>query len=365
MNIAIFSPNKNPYSETFIQAHKKFLMGKIFYYYGNGSNIKLEGNVDLLSSNRRRYLKIKKNIFRLPQNYIHESKILRSLDRNRIEVVLVEYGTHASDLLPILQKAALPFVVHFHGYDATVHEIIKKHNNYKELFSFAKSVVVVSKKMYKDLHNLGCPEFKLVYNSSGPHPDFSKINTNYSHLQFVSVGRFVDKKAPYYTIMAFKTVVEKHPKSKLLMAGDGPLYNACKNLVKYYRLEKSIKFLGIISPDEYKEILIHSLAFVQHSITALNGDTEGTPVAILEASAAGLPVIATNHAGIPDVIENEKSGLLCEEHDVEGMAKNMLRLIEDPNLVKNLGAYGKENIIRNFSMKRHIASLQKCLEQAI
>tara|TARA_R100000935_G_C2825571_1_gene162097 strand:- start:169 stop:1275 length:1107 start_codon:yes stop_codon:yes gene_type:complete len=365
MNIAIFSPNKNPYSETFIQAHKNFLKGNIFYYYGDGSNINLEGDVDFLSSNRRRYLKIKKNIFGLPQDYIHESKILRSLYRNKIEVILIEYGTHASDLLPILKKAKLPFVVHFHGYDASVHEIIKQYGNYKELFNLSKYIIVVSKKMYIDLNKLGCPEFKLVYNTSGPHSDFSKIKTNCTQLQFISVGRFVDKKAPYYTIIAFKKVVEKYPNSKLLMAGDGPLFNVCINLVKYYHLEKNIKFLGIISPDEFKKLLTHSLAFVQHSITAMNGDTEGTPVAILEASAAGLPVIATNHAGIPDIIVNEKSGLLCEEHDVEGMAKNMLRLIEDPKLVKNLGEYGKENIMRNFSMKRHIDSLQKSLEQAI
>ena len=75
-------------------------------------------------------------------------------------------------------------------------------------------------------------------------------------------------------------------------------------------------------PDTIIELVQHlksSTAFAQHSITAENGDMEGTPVGIVEASYAGLPVISTFHAGIPDVINNRETGLLVEEHDVEEM----------------------------------------------
>ena len=63
LNIAIFSPNKNPYSETFIQAHKNYLKDKVFYYYGSGQNIKLEGQQSLFLTFNSRLLKIKRKIF--------------------------------------------------------------------------------------------------------------------------------------------------------------------------------------------------------------------------------------------------------------------------------------------------------------
>ena len=71
-----------------------------------------------------------------------------------------------------------------------------------------------------------------------------------------------------------------------------------------------------------------------------NGDSEGTPVAILEAAAAGLPVISTLHAGIPDVIEDGKNGFIVEEHDVDGMARCMIEILESPDEARRMGKAG-------------------------
>jgi glycosyltransferase involved in cell wall biosynthesis len=210
---------------------------------------------------------------------------------------------------------------------------------------------------------LGCPKEKLVYNVYGPKNGFLDIKPKFTKLQFISIGRFVDKKAPYYTILAFKKVQEEFPEAKLIMAGNGSLLNMCKNLVRYYKLEDSVEFTGIITPKMFMVYLKESLAFVQHSITAENGDAEGTPVAILEASAAGIAVVSTIHAGIPDVIEDGRTGLLVQEHDVMGMARNMIRLIEEPNLAQELGSKGKENIKNNFTLQRHIDVLDSLIEK--
>ena len=106
------------------------------------------------------------------------------------------------------------------------------------------------------------------------------------------------------------------------------------------------------------------MAFVQHSITAENGDSEGTPLSVLEAGAAGLPVISTNHAGIPDIVINGKTGFLSEEHDIHEMGDNMLRLLKDKNLARSLGKCGKENISKNFTLKKHIDKLNELIERA-
>ena len=365
MNIAIFTPNQNPYSETFIQAHKNGLKDTVFYFYGYGEQMHLEGQARLMPLYLYKAHRVYAKMLKKGKAYLWQQRVLYSLKANKINTVLVEYGNHAHHLKAILKASGLPITVHFHGYDASVSDVIKSCNGYKEVFELATNVLVVSKVMEQRLLALGCPKEILVYNVYGPQKMFETLQPTFAKKQFVAVGRFTDKKAPYYTIMAFKNVLKKHPDTKLLMAGDGYLLNTCENLIKQYQLENSVKFLGVISPEDYSDLLLESLAFVQHSITASNGDMEGTPLAVLEASAAGLPVIATRHAGIPDVIIHEETGLLCEEHDVETMSAHMLQVLDDVNFAKQLGEAGKMHIKTHFSLERHISSLQTVLDPEI
>lgn len=365
MNIAIFTPSQDKYSETFIHAHKNYLEGNVYYYYGKGIHIQMEGEKDLISSLQRKWIKVYSLLFKKGKSFLAKKRILHSLQQHKIQVVLVEYGNHAHHVLPFLKESNIPMVVHFHGYDASNYNVIERCQDYTDVFQYASKVVVVSKIMKEMIIDIGCPEHKIVYNVYGPQPEFEKVTPTFRKKQFIAIGRFVDKKAPYYTILAFKQVVTKHPDATLLLAGNGVLYQACKNLIKLYNLENNITLLGIITPETYRKYLSESLAFVQHSIRDDNGDMEGTPLAILEASAAGLPVISTYHAGIPDVIAHENTGLLCQEHDVEAMAKNMIRLLDDVDYAKQLGAAGKKNIQNNFSLKRHIETLQQTIEVAV
>ena len=364
MNIAIFSPNQNPYSETFIQAHKNYLKGNVSYYYGGKGTMQIEGQDKLVSTATKWKYRIIGKLNNYSYSYINEQAILASLKIKTIDVVLVEYGTHAHNLLELLKTSGIPTVVHFHGYDASVSKVIENCNSYKGVFTLAHKIIAVSRKMEQMLLNIGCPKDKLIYNVYGPQPEFEAVSPLFTKKQFISIGRFTDKKAPYYTIMAFKEVVKKHPDARLFLAGDGVLMNTCQNLVKQYQLENEVQFLGIITPKTYRNLLLESLAFVQHSIAAENGDMEGTPLAVLEASVAGLPIIATKHAGIPDVIVDGETGLLCEEHDVAAMANNMLQLLDDIEYAKQLGATGKKHILEYFSMQRHIQNLQDILEEA-
>ncbi|MDG1729366.1 MAG: glycosyltransferase [Algibacter sp.] len=365
LNIALFTPNKNPYSETFIQAHKNKLKDTVFYYYGPVSNMKLENHQVLSNKFTNLLLKVYTKLFNKPSTYIREYSIIKSLKEQKINVILVEYGDHAFNLLYIIKASNLPVIVHFHGYDASRNKIIKNCNNYKEVFQISNKVIAVSKIMQDKLKDLGCLESKIEYNPCAASIEFSKLEPQFLKKQFIAIGRFTDKKAPYYTILAFKKVLKIHPDATLLMAGDGYLLNTCKNLIRYYQLEDSVKLLGIITPDKYRDLLKESLAFVQHSITAKDGDMEGTPVAILEASIAGLPVISTYHSGISDVIKHKETGLLCKEHDIIAMSNHMLQVLDNISLAKKMGAAGKINISNNFSLEQHINKLQNILESTV
>ena len=196
----------------------------------------------------------------------------------KIRVVLAEYGVSGAENLSVYKKLGVKLIVHFHGFDATAKHIIKKYGPvYKEMFEYADAIIAVSKKMKERIKILGCPENKLILNSYGPNSMFPAIHPSFSNKKFIAIGRFVDKKAPYYTLMAFAKVAEKHESAHLVMIGEGSLLETCKNLTKVLNLEKKVHFTGAIAPQEIMNQLENALAFVQHSITAESGDMEGLP----------------------------------------------------------------------------------------
>jgi glycosyltransferase involved in cell wall biosynthesis len=355
--IAICSPSNNVYSETFIKAHKERLQEKVFFYFNGTIPTSLEhkGQMNTLvpKGMASKWIGFRNRLFKQSVSY-SEQNLIRSFKANKIEVILAEYGPTGTSLVRVCQKLGLPLLVFFHGYDASVDSVIKSNDNYHKVIDYASYIFVVSKKMERKLLELGCPQGKLVYNVYGPDESFFKVQPLFTFTKFVAIGRFVDKKAPYYTILAFSKVVQKFPSAQLVMGGDGPLWEACNNLIRYLGLERNITLLGVIDPATFQLHLKECLAFVQHSITAKNGDMEGTPVAVLEAHAAGVPVISTNHAGIPDVVINEENGFLVAEHDVDAMAGYMIRLIEEPGLAREMGAKGKKMIEQHFTMEKHI-----------
>lgn len=366
MNLAIISPSPNAYSETFIQAHKRIPGVKVFYYCGGGIPNFLEGHGAVAS--KTLWTKISRNFrHRLKKTglSLSEEALVRSFKKHRIDCVLAEYGTTAVAVFNVCKKLNIPLIPHFHGYDASAYEVLDEYKNaYKAIFQYSSAVVAVSKVMVRKLVELGCPESKLVWNPCSPDDMFLTLEPTLSKKQFIGIGRFVDKKAPYYTLLAFQKTLKKHPDARLIIGGNGPLLNTCNNLVKYLKIEKNVSFPGIITPDQYLDYLKESIAFVQHSITAESGDMEGTPVGVLEASAAGLPVISTIHAGIPDVIIHGKTGLLCQEHDVDQMATHMLQMLDDKEVAIIMGAAGKENIRNNFSMEQHLRVLGEVVGNA-
>jgi colanic acid/amylovoran biosynthesis glycosyltransferase len=365
-NLAILSPNENNYSETFIHAHRE-LPFKIFFYCDNHNYVptQLHGSNKIVRISNKIYFKLKSLINgKLTQS---EYTLRYLLKKNKIDCVLAEYGVTGASSLRVIQSLRLPLIVHFHGFDASNQDVLLKFKEkYSEMFRYAQFVVSVSKKMSADLIQLGCPEDKIILNTYGPNTDFFTIKPpSEKKRQFIAIGRFVEKKAPNVTIMAFAKVAKKYPEARLLFGGNGILLDACKDLVKELGIDEQVLFLGTQSRTQVMSLFAASLAFVQHSVTGANGDSEGTPVAILEASAAGLPVIATRHAGIPDVIEHDKTGLLVEEGDVEGMAEFMMQLYENPAKAKLMGYEGSQNIGLHFTMEKHLDRLTEIINIAM
>lgn len=368
MNLAIISTNKNKYSETFIHNHVKLLPANIHFLF-DGYLPKQVSKDKGQTSYSLVELDSKKMFSFFKQKEKTEKEVLQTAIENyfikhKIDVILCEYGPSGVELMSIAKKCNIPLVVHFHGYDAYRDDILNSYGKqYKELFSVSTAIIAVSKHMAEQLKNLGCYENKIYHLCCGidttifiPNPQKKE------NFIFISCGRFVDKKAPYLTIKAFDLLLRKTPNAKLIMIGDGELLQSCKELVQELNISNSVEFKGILNQQEIAELFANVYAFVQHSITTPQNDSEGTPLTILEAMSAGLPIISTKHGGINDVVQDGETGFLVSEQDIEGMANNMYNLILNPALAKTMGEKASVYVSQNYTLELYTQKLFEILK---
>ncbi len=372
MNICIATPTLHAYSETFITAQIERLHDVSLVVYGGAYPSLYDTGVPILPVPRglfkRAALFAELRVLRKSLRQLEERSLVRLLQSRRIDVVLAQYGFIGVNLMDACREAGIPLVVHFHGFDAHRADMTKMHwEKYRELGQNAAAFIAVSLHMRDALIAQEFPAEKIHVRPYGV--DCSRISAadfTSNPLQFSSVGRFVDKKAPYLTLLAFAQVCKKLQQAKLVMAGDGPLKETCMNIVSALGIADCVEFLGACSHEKVLETMAGSRAFVQHSLCPLVGDTkgdcEGTPVAILEASASGLPVISTRHAGIQEAVIDGKTGLLSAERDVGTMAKHMLQVGSDAALAAEIGKAGRQHMEANYSMESYISTVERILQ---
>ncbi|WP_057936045.1 glycosyltransferase [Algoriphagus resistens] len=342
IKICFTSTDLNTYSETFIRNLKDGLDAKIFHCYGAMFPY-LSEDKSLQSYKTPPLIDLIMHRVGLIKKPLREYYLIKYLQAQRINLIFANYGPSGAALAPIAEELNIPLIVHFHGFDASIYDVLAKYREaYYQMFSIAKAIIVVSEEMKSDLLLLGAPEEKLFKMTYSPKPLFFDVIPDYHSNQVLAIGRFVEKKAPHLTLLAFQKAKEICPELRLKFVGSGVLLPVCQDLCLSLGI-KDVNFVGVLSPEEIAKEMSNSFCFIQHSKQAANGDKEGTPVVILEALAAGLPVISTLHAGIPEMVKDGYNGYLVEEGDVLGMTVRLVDLAHDRNRAASFGKFRKES----------------------
>ncbi len=364
INVAIITDYNGGYSESFIKAHIDHVAKCVIYSH------QLSVNADEIVPNPvtgslayKTRMRLKKFIYANVINPIDSFSLKKTFRKHHIDVVLAEYGHIGINTFRLLRKTDIPVVVHFHGIDAYLKTILQQREFlYKEMFGYAKGIIAVSRDMQNQLIKIGAPPEKVFYNTYGVDMNrFTSSDPSASPPHVLAAGRFVEKKAPYLTILAFCKVLDVFPEAQLTIAGDGPLLDVCVNLVKSLNLGKAVNLPGSVSQECLSSLMQKSRAFVQHSLVPASGDSEGTPNTILEAGAAGLPVVSTKHAGIKDIVQHNITGFLVEEGDIDQMAQYILKLLQEPKLAGKMGKEARYYIEKNHSLEKSINNLKAIL----
>jgi glycosyltransferase involved in cell wall biosynthesis len=164
------------------------------------------------------------------------------------------------------------------------------------------------------------------------------------------VARLVPIKNHRLFLQAAQVVVETMPQARFLVVGDGELREELEAYAHDLGLEGGVLFTG------WRRDLPRLYADLD--VVALTSINEGTPVSLIEAMAAGVPVVATAVGSVPDVVVEGETGYLVKDGDVKGMAKAIIELLRDPEKAKEMGIAGREAVYPRFAAHTLIANVE-------
>ena len=306
-----------------------------------------------------------------PYDTLLASKLVDVVNYEKLDLLHVHYAIPHAAIAYMAKKILLtqgryvPVVTTLHGTDITLVGSNKAFAPVAE-FSINKSdgVTAVSQSLKDQTHeyfNIN-KDIKVIYNFI----DFGRFNkSNKDHFKkaiapdgekiLIHVSNFRKVKRVEDVIKIFKRVYEKVP-SKLLLIGDGPERQSMESLCREIGLCHEIRFLG--KQDAVEELLALADLFI------LPSASESFGLAALEAMACEVPVISTNVGGLPEVNIHGETGFLSDLGDVEGMAANAIKILENPEMLESFSQNALAQA-RKFDLKNILPQYEQYYEQII
>jgi glycosyltransferase involved in cell wall biosynthesis len=177
-------------------------------------------------------------------------------------------------------------------------------------------------------------------------------------LVFVHVGRFAAVKNHEMLVAAFAQLVGQQPlPTELWLVGDGELREAVQHQVRALGIESRVRFLGVRS--DIPDLLRAADVFVFPS------RWEGNPLSVMEAMAAGLPVVATAVGGVPELVEDGASGILVPNEDLHGLVAAMQRMAQNPDLREQMGHAARCRAVERFDIRQTVRAYEALYEELL
>jgi len=225
----------------------------------------------------------------------------------------------------------------------------------KRVFPYVSRVFAMSEDMKKDLIKITAPREKILVHYHGADVKKFDVQNNYlvqSTITFLIISGLEPQKGHLFLLKAFQEAYKQNSNIYLKIFGSGKLENEIKDFIRNNNMDNYVQLLGRVTYGSVQHLaeFINADIFIHPSVTDTNGDKEGIPGAVVEAMAAGLPVISTFHAGIPHIINDGTTGLLVNEWDIQLLIQRILKLASDSDLRKKIGINAKKYVLSNLDL---------------
>ena len=291
-------------------------------------------------------------------------------DLEKWDVVLLHahFGVEGSYVAPLAKELGVPLVTTLHGFDVSVTtaQLLSSRKpswiNYVRwrgsLFAQGAVFIAVSDHIRRRAIEWGYPAEKVVTLPIGVDLDRILPAEPVEVPRIVHVARLVEKKGTADLLRALAVVRRAVPGAELVIVGDGPLRESLGELAAELGVAEGVRFLGALPHPEVVEVVRQSRVLCLPSVTAASGDQEGLPTVLMEGSAAGKPVVATYHGGIPEAVVDGQTGFLVAERDSAALAERLIELLRDPQMCERFGKAGREMMLERFNLRRQTDKLE-------
>lgn len=301
----------------------------------------------------------------------------RALESSKATIVHAHFGHNGTFALPFAKRHGLPLVVSLHGHDVTMLSSSDRFHptwwqyalRKRALFDEASLFLAASSELKELIVAAGCSERKVVVHRLGIDlARFSqrRFDDRRDEVPLVlMVGRFVEKKGHEYGLRALAAAKREGLAAKMVIAGEGPLRRRYEQLMTELDLGGDVEFPGPLPHAEIQALLSRAAVLLAPSVVARSGDRESGLIVAKEASATGVPVIGTFHGGIPDIVDDEKTGFLVPERDAGALGARLCELLREPALGVRLGEAARRKMEREYDIVHQIRDLETLYDHVV
>jgi colanic acid/amylovoran biosynthesis glycosyltransferase len=302
-------------------------------------------------------------------------------DRQRLRLLAARvlhshFGYVALGDFTLHRMLQVPWFVGFYGAD--VYTCVGRpqwEDRYGRLFEQVTRVLALGPEMKNQLEQLGCPKEKVIVHPLGVDvqnlPSKLRVLGRGETLKILFAGTYREKKGLQYVIEAAAIARRAGLRFKLCVVGDEgekpgdrETKEAVFQLVRRLDLEDIVVHYPFLRFEELVSLALRSHIFVGPSVTAVDGDAEGTPFVLQQMMATGMPAIATMHSDIPYLF-GEHAHLLVPERDARAIADRLQRYADEPDSLVTDGTALRDRISHAFDVSQCAAGLSDLYEEAL
>lgn len=297
------------------------------------------------------------------------SRRIRSiLRRENVDLIHAHFGNEGILIAGEARRTGIPLVITVHGSEVTEKPRtpglrgLRYRRRLSAALRSATTVIAVSDFIRQKAIDCGAPPATTLVHHIGI-PLHAPAAADVPRAGVLFVGRLVEKKGVLDLILAVAALPSDLRHLKITIVGDGPLRASLEDTAREQGV--NVAFLGSQTPEEVRSLMQACLMYAAPSRQSRSGDTEGLPTVVMEAGAAGAAVVGYSHAGIPDVVAHEVTGLLVEEGDVPALSRAIERLARNPDEARRFGIAARARISDGFDIRTQSKLLEEIYDAAV